>query len=124
MIQSRSGGSQGRKGAQRPAHRVLVLAPVVLAEVAPVAGLMAIQQLRGIDTGRLVGCLDEPDQQTPLRVLGAGGAGITGAGAAVATVCYATDKRIRHLPITPDKLGEATFSVVVDCCRTARLRSE
>ena len=50
-------------------------------------------------------CLDEPDPQMPLGVLGAGEVGITGAGAAVANaVFHATGKRIRDLPITLDKL--------------------
>lgn len=53
-------------------------------------------------------CLDEPDPQMPLGVLGAGEVGITGAGAAVANaVFHATGKRIRDLPITLDKLLRA-----------------
>jgi xanthine dehydrogenase YagR molybdenum-binding subunit len=50
-------------------------------------------------------CLDEPDPQMPLGVLGAGEVGITGAGAAVANAVYhATGKRVRDLPITLDQL--------------------
>jgi xanthine dehydrogenase YagR molybdenum-binding subunit len=50
-------------------------------------------------------CPDEPDPQMPLGVLGAGEVGTTGVGAAVANAVYhATGRRIRHLPITLDKL--------------------
>lgn len=50
--------------------------------------------------------LDEKDPYVnPLGVKGVGEIGIVGAGAAVANAIYhATGKRIRDLPITPDKL--------------------
>jgi xanthine dehydrogenase YagR molybdenum-binding subunit len=52
-----------------------------------------------------VSCLDDPDPQMPLGVLGAGEVGITGAGAAVANAVYhATGTRVRDLPITLDQL--------------------
>ncbi|HEU4321573.1 MAG TPA: xanthine dehydrogenase family protein molybdopterin-binding subunit [Roseiflexaceae bacterium] len=58
------------------------------------------------DTPRIdVVCLDDPDPEMPLGVLGAGEVGITGVGAAVANaVFHATGKRVCDLPITLDKL--------------------
>jgi xanthine dehydrogenase YagR molybdenum-binding subunit len=48
---------------------------------------------------------DIPDPHSPLGAHGIGEIGITGVGAAVANAVYnATGKRIRELPITPDKL--------------------
>jgi xanthine dehydrogenase YagR molybdenum-binding subunit len=48
---------------------------------------------------------DIPDPQSPSGVRGIGEIGITGAGAAVANAVFnATGRRIRDLPITPDKL--------------------
>jgi xanthine dehydrogenase YagR molybdenum-binding subunit len=47
----------------------------------------------------------EPDPHTPVGAHGIGEIGITGVAAAVANAVYhATGKRIRELPITPDKL--------------------
>ena len=53
-----------------------------------------------------VTCLDIPDTKfNPLGARGIGEIGITGAAAAVANAIYnATGKRIRHYPITPDKI--------------------
>jgi xanthine dehydrogenase YagR molybdenum-binding subunit len=50
--------------------------------------------------------VDEKDEHVnPLGAKGIGEIGITGASAAVANaVFHATGKRIRDLPITPDKL--------------------
>jgi xanthine dehydrogenase YagR molybdenum-binding subunit len=49
--------------------------------------------------------LDIPDPQAPMGAHGIGELGITGVGAAVANAIYnATGRRVRHLPITPDKL--------------------
>ncbi|MDQ2776710.1 MAG: xanthine dehydrogenase family protein molybdopterin-binding subunit [Acidobacteriota bacterium] len=49
--------------------------------------------------------LDIPDPHTPLGAHGIGEIGVTGAAAAVANaVFHATGKRVRHLPITLDKL--------------------
>ena len=46
-----------------------------------------------------------PDPHTPLGAHGAGEIAVTGAAAAIANAVYhATGKRIRNLPITPDKL--------------------
>jgi xanthine dehydrogenase YagR molybdenum-binding subunit len=46
-----------------------------------------------------------PDPHTPMGAHGAGEIGVTGAAAAIANAVYhATGKRIRDLPITPDKL--------------------
>jgi xanthine dehydrogenase YagR molybdenum-binding subunit len=48
---------------------------------------------------------DIPDPQTPMGARGIGEIGITGTAAAVANAVYnATGKRIRDLPITPEKL--------------------
>ena len=48
---------------------------------------------------------DIPDPYTPLGLHGVGEIGIVGAAAAVANAVYnATGKRVRTLPITPDKL--------------------
>lgn len=48
---------------------------------------------------------DIPDPHTPMGAHGIGEIGITGVGAAVANAVYnATGKRVRDLPITPDKL--------------------
>jgi xanthine dehydrogenase YagR molybdenum-binding subunit len=48
---------------------------------------------------------DIPDPQAPMGARGIGEIGITGTAAAVANAAYnATGKRIRDLPITPDKL--------------------
>lgn len=48
---------------------------------------------------------DIPDPQAPMGARGIGELSITGAGAAVANAVFnATDKRIRGLPLTPDKL--------------------
>lgn len=53
-----------------------------------------------------VSVIDIPDTKlNPLGVRGIGEIGITGTGAAVANAIYhATGKRVRDLPITPDKL--------------------
>jgi xanthine dehydrogenase YagR molybdenum-binding subunit len=53
-----------------------------------------------------VHCVDEDDPHVnPLGVKGIGELGIVGAAAAVANAVYhATGRRIRELPITPDKL--------------------
>jgi xanthine dehydrogenase YagR molybdenum-binding subunit len=53
--------------------------------------------------------VDEPDEMVnPLGIKGLGEIGIVGVAAAISNAVYhATGKRIRHLPITPDKiLGE------------------
>jgi xanthine dehydrogenase YagR molybdenum-binding subunit len=48
---------------------------------------------------------DEPDPRAPVGARGVGEIGITGVGAAVANAVFnATCKRVRHLPITLDKL--------------------
>jgi xanthine dehydrogenase YagR molybdenum-binding subunit len=48
---------------------------------------------------------DIPDPHAPMGARGIGEIGITGVGAAVANAVYnASGKRIRHLPITLDKL--------------------
>jgi xanthine dehydrogenase YagR molybdenum-binding subunit len=48
---------------------------------------------------------DIPDPHTPMGAHGIGEIGITGVGAAVANAVYnATGRRVRDLPITPDKL--------------------
>jgi xanthine dehydrogenase YagR molybdenum-binding subunit len=48
---------------------------------------------------------DTPDPHTPMGARGVGEIGITGVGAAVANAIFnATGKRVRHLPITLDKL--------------------
>ncbi len=48
---------------------------------------------------------DIPDPHSPMGARGVGEIGITGVGAAVANAVFnACGKRIRHLPITPDKL--------------------
>jgi len=48
---------------------------------------------------------DIPDPRTPMGARGVGEIGITGVGAAVANAIFnATGKRVRELPITPDKL--------------------
>ncbi len=56
-----------------------------------------------------VTCLNIPDTKfNPLGARGIGEIGITGAAAAVANAIYnATGKRVRHYPITPDKLMTA-----------------
>jgi xanthine dehydrogenase YagR molybdenum-binding subunit len=53
-----------------------------------------------------VTCLNIPDTKfSPLGARGIGEIGITGSAAAVANAIYnATGKRIRHYPITPDKI--------------------
>jgi xanthine dehydrogenase YagR molybdenum-binding subunit len=53
-----------------------------------------------------VTCLNIPDMKfSPLGARGIGEIGITGAAAAVANAIYnATGKRVRHYPITPDKI--------------------
>ena len=59
------------------------------------------------DVGEIdVSAIDIPDtNMNPLGVRGIGEIGITGTGAAIANaVFHATGKRIRELPITPDKL--------------------
>jgi xanthine dehydrogenase YagR molybdenum-binding subunit len=49
--------------------------------------------------------LDIADPHTPIGAHGIGEIGITGVAAAIANAIYhATGKRIRHLPITLDKL--------------------
>ena len=49
--------------------------------------------------------LDIPDPATPLGAHGIGEIGVTGVAAAIANaVFHATGKRVRELPITPDKL--------------------
>jgi xanthine dehydrogenase YagR molybdenum-binding subunit len=49
--------------------------------------------------------LNIPDEKAPYGARGIGEIGITGAAAAIANAVYhATGKRIRHLPITLDKL--------------------
>jgi len=49
--------------------------------------------------------VDEEDKANPLGVKGLGEIGIVGTAAAIANaVFHATGKRVRHLPITPDKL--------------------
>ncbi|GAA3236016.1 xanthine dehydrogenase family protein molybdopterin-binding subunit [Nonomuraea helvata] len=49
--------------------------------------------------------VDLPDPQTPLGAKGIGELGIVGVAAAIANAIYhATGKRVRDLPITPDKL--------------------
>ena len=63
-----------------------------------------------LDIGTIdVTCLNIPDTRfNPLGARGIGEIGITGAAAAVANAIYnATAKRVRHYPITPDKLMEA-----------------
>jgi xanthine dehydrogenase YagR molybdenum-binding subunit len=52
--------------------------------------------------------VDEEDKANPLGVKGLGEIGIVGVAAAISNaVFHATGKRIRHLPITPDKvIGE------------------
>jgi xanthine dehydrogenase YagR molybdenum-binding subunit len=59
-----------------------------------------------------VSAVDVPDTKLdPLGARGIGEIGITGTGAAVANAVYhATGKRIRDLPITPDKLIAAEQS--------------
>ncbi|MEV5413086.1 xanthine dehydrogenase family protein molybdopterin-binding subunit [Thermopolyspora sp. NPDC052614] len=48
---------------------------------------------------------DIPDPHTPMGAIGIGEIGITGTGAAIANAIFnATGKRVRELPITPDKL--------------------
>ena len=50
-------------------------------------------------------CNDIPDPHTPLGARGIGEIGITGAAAAIVNAVFnATGKRIRDLPVTPDKL--------------------
>jgi xanthine dehydrogenase YagR molybdenum-binding subunit len=59
------------------------------------------------DVGTIdVTCLNIPDMKfSPLGARGIGEIGITGAAAAVANAIYnATGKRVRHYPITPDKI--------------------
>ena len=59
------------------------------------------------DIGEIdVSAIDIPDiKLDPLGTRGIGEIGITGTGAAVANAIYhATGKRVRDLPITPDKL--------------------
>ena len=47
----------------------------------------------------------DPDPHTPVGAHGIGEIGITGVAAAIANAVYhATGKRVRELPITPDKL--------------------
>ena len=49
--------------------------------------------------------VDEPDDSNALGLKGVGEIGIVGVAAAVANAVYhATGKRVRHLPITLDKL--------------------
>ena len=49
--------------------------------------------------------VDRPDPQTPLGAKGIGELGIVGVAAAIANAVYhATGRRVRDLPITPDKL--------------------
>jgi xanthine dehydrogenase YagR molybdenum-binding subunit len=49
--------------------------------------------------------VDEEDKANPLGVKGLGEIGIVGVAAAITNaVFHATGKRVRHLPITPDKL--------------------
>ena len=59
------------------------------------------------DVGEIdVSAIGIPDTKLdPLGARGIGEIGITGTGAAIANAIYhATGKRLRHLPITPDKL--------------------
>ena len=59
------------------------------------------------DVGEIdVSAIDVPDMNVdPVGARGIGEIGITGTGAAIANaVFHATGKRVRHLPITPDKL--------------------
>jgi xanthine dehydrogenase YagR molybdenum-binding subunit len=59
------------------------------------------------DIGEIdVSAIDTPDPQLDsLGARGIGEIGITGAGAAIANaIFHATGKRIRELPITPDKI--------------------
>ena len=53
-----------------------------------------------------VSAIDAPDTRfNPLGARGVGEIGITGTGAAVANaIFHATGKRVRDLPITPEKL--------------------
>jgi xanthine dehydrogenase YagR molybdenum-binding subunit len=65
------------------------------------------------DVGQIdVTVLDIPDTQfNPLGARGIGEIGNTGTAAAIANAIYnATGKRIRHFPITPDKIMEAKVS--------------
>jgi xanthine dehydrogenase YagR molybdenum-binding subunit len=49
--------------------------------------------------------VDEPDDSNPLGVKGLGEVGMVGVAAAIANAVYhATGKRVRHLPITLDKV--------------------
>ena len=49
--------------------------------------------------------IDEADDANPLGLKGVGEIGIVGVAAAIANAVYhATGKRVRNLPITPDKL--------------------
>ena len=51
---------------------------------------------------------DIPDPQAPMGARGIGEIGITGTGAAIANAVFnATGKRVRHLPITPEKILSA-----------------
>jgi xanthine dehydrogenase YagR molybdenum-binding subunit len=48
---------------------------------------------------------DIPDPRAPLGARGIGEIGVTGTAAAIANAVFnATGKRVRDLPITPDKL--------------------
>ncbi|GGK82948.1 carbon-monoxide dehydrogenase large subunit [Planomonospora parontospora subsp. parontospora] len=52
-----------------------------------------------------VHCLDVPDPTMPLGLLGVGEVSVTGVAAAIANaVRHATGRRVRDLPVTPDKL--------------------
>jgi xanthine dehydrogenase YagR molybdenum-binding subunit len=65
------------------------------------------------DVGQIdVTVLDIPDTQfNPLGARGIGEIGNTGTAAAIANAIYnATGKRIRHFPITRDKIMEAKVS--------------
>ena len=86
------------------------------AHIDPIYGRTANENLAeyhvpvNADIGTIdVTCLNIPDTKfSPLGARGIGEIGITGSAAAVANAIYnATGKRIRHYPITPDKIMQA-----------------